>query len=160
MKQLAMMNRKLQLTGLLIAVALLLVACGDHLIRGVSPIVRMNELSHDGKTVTVQMTLRNRNGVAMDVEHMNFSLTSDGADLLVYDGPAITSIAANGTENWSVDAGEPEATNKKLNMLESDEITSLLYTIKGTITSTEAGALDFDYEGYLYPVPGRPGRFR
>jgi len=155
-----MMNRKLQITGLLIAVTLLLVACGDHLIRGVSPVVRINELSHDGKTVSLQLMLRNRNGVKMDVEHLNFSLTSDGEDLLVYNGPAVTNIAANGTENWSVDIDEPETTHKKLTSLENEEIKSLFYTFKGTITSTEAGDLDFDHEGYLYPVPGRPGQFR
>jgi len=160
MKQLATMNKKLQLTGLLVIVILSLVACGDHLIRGVPPVVRMNELSHDAKTVTVQMTLRNRNGVEMDVEHMTFRLSSDGDDLLVYNGPAVTNITPNGTENWSVDIEAPEATHKKLIMLENEEVKSLFYTFKGTITSTEAGNLDFDYEGYLYPVPGRPGRFR
>lgn len=155
-----MMNRKLQLTGLLIALAFLLVACGDHLIRGVSPVVRINELSHDGKNITLQLSLRNRNGIEMDVQHMKFSLSSEDQELFSYDGPADANVIANGTETWSVDLGESETSLGKLNALENGEIKSLPYAFKGKVTSIESGDLDFEYEGHLYPVPGRPGRFR
>ena len=146
--------------GLLLAVALALVACGDHLIRGVSPVVRLNDLSHDGKNITLQLSLRNRNGVEMDVQNINFNLSSEDKDLFAYDGPAETNIAANGTETWTVEIAESEATAAKLNALESGEIKSLPYAFSGKVTSVEAGDLKFEHEGYLYPVPGRPGRFR
>ncbi len=155
-----MMNRKLQLTGLLLAVAVLLVACSDHLIRGVAPVVRINELSHDGKNITLQLSLRNRNGVEMDVQHMQFSVSADNEKLFSYDGPADANITANGTDTWSLDVDESETILNKLNALENGEIKSLPYSFKGTVTSNEAGNLNFKYEGHLYPVPGRPGRFR
>ena len=155
-----MMTKKLQLMGLLLAVTVLLVACGDHLIRGVSPVVRMNELSHDGQNITLQLSLRNRNGIEMDVQHMKFSLLAEDVELLSYDGPASTTIAANGTETWSVDVNEYDTSVSKLNALENGDIKSLRYTFKGTVTAVKAGKLNFEYEGHLYPVPGRPGRFR
>lgn len=155
-----MMNRKLQLAGLLLAVAALLVACSDRQIRGVSPVVRINELSHDGKNISLQLSLRNRNEVEMDVQHMRLSLSTEDEKLFKYDGPADVNIIANGTETWSIDVDESETSFNKLNALENGEIKSLPYAFKGTVTSIEAGDLDFAYEGHLYPVPGRPGRFR
>lgn len=155
-----MMNRKLQPAGLLIAVAVLLVACGDHLIRGVSPVVRVNELSHDGTNINLQLSLRNRNAVEMDVEHMQISLSTEEHELISYNGPADVNVIANGTETWTVDVVESEISLGKLNALENGEIKSLPYSFKGTVTTIEAGDLDFEYQGHLYPVPGRPGRFR
>ena len=155
-----MMLRKLQMTAILLATAFMLAACGDHLIRGVSPVVRINEISHDGKTINLQLSLRNRNGVEMDVESMNFVLNVEDQAFFAYDGPASTNIVANGTETWTVDIKETEANYEKLNALENGDIKSIPYSFKGKLTSTEAGTLDFEHEGHLYPVPGRPGRFR
>lgn len=146
--------------GLLLAVTLSLVACGDHLIHGVSPVVRMNDLSHDGKNITLQLSLRNRNGVEMDVQHIVFNLSVEDQELFAYNGPAETNIAANGTETWTVEIAESEATAARLNSLENGEVKSLPYAFSGKVTSAEAGDLKFEYEGHLYPVPGRPGQFR
>lgn len=155
-----MMNRKLKPAGLLMVLAVLLVACGDHLIRGVSPVVRINELSHDGTNITLQLSLRNRNAVEMDVEHIKFSLSSEDHELFSYNGPADVNVIANGTETWTAGVVESETSLDKLNALESGEIKSLPYSFKGTVTTIEAGDLEFEYQGHLYPVPGRPGQFR
>lgn len=148
------------LMSLLFIVALSVTACGDHLIRGVSPVVRINELSHDGKNITLQLSLRNRNGVEMDVQHLDFVLNAEDEKLFSYTGPAETKVAANGTETWTVELPESESTQAKLNSLESGEIKSLPYSFSGKVTSVEDGDLKFENEGYLYPVPGRPGQFR
>ena len=146
--------------GLLLAITLSLASCGDRLIHGVSPVVRMNDLSHDGKNITLQLNLRNRNGVEMDVQHIVFNLSVEDEELFAYDGPAETNIAANGTETWTVEIVESESAAARLNALESGEVKSLPYAFSGKVTTLEAGDLKFDHEGHLYPVPGRPGRFR
>ena len=150
----------LPMMGLLVIVTLSVTACGDHLIRGVSPVVRINELSHDGKNLTLQLSLRNRNGVEMEVQQLDFVLNVEDEKLFSYKGPAETKVAANGTETWKVELPESESTQAKLNSLESGEIKSLPYSFSGMVTSLEAGDLKFEHEGYLYPVPGRPGQFR
>jgi hypothetical protein len=145
---------------MLVVATLSIVACGDHLIRGVSPVVRINELSHENQTITLQLSLRNRNGVEMDVQHMDFSLSVEEEVMLAYNGPAETNVVANGTETWTVEIAETESSLALLNSLQNGEVKSLPYSFSGKVTSVVDGELKFEHEGHLYPVPGRPGKFR
>jgi hypothetical protein len=106
--------------------------------------------------------MRNLNGVDLDVMSIDFRLTvNEGEDeLFVYNGPVETNIVANGTETWSVDVVESEASRVLLNSLENGEIKSLPYALKGSVTSKNDGKLRFEYEGHIYPLPGKPGHFR
>jgi len=124
--------------------------------------VRMTELSHQDNNINLQLSMRNLNGVDLDVMSIDFRLTvnEDEDELFVYDGPVETNIVANGTETWSVDVVESEASRELLNSLENGDIKSLPYTLKGSVTSKDEGKLGFEYEGHLYPLPGRPGHFR
>jgi len=124
--------------------------------------VRMTELSHQDDNINLQLSMRNLNGVDLDVMSIDFRLTvnEDEDELFVYDGPVETNIVANGTETWSVDVVESEASRELLNSLENGDIKSLPYTLKGSVTSKDEGKLGFEYEGHLYPLPGRPGHFR
>ncbi len=135
-------------------------ACGAKIIRGAAPLVRMNELSHQNDTITLQLSMRNINGVQLDVQSIDFSLTVDDDELFSYQGPANTNIVANGTETWSVEIEESQSSRDLLDSLENGEVKSLPYTLKGSIRSTDDGTLRFNYEGHLYPRPGRPGYFR
>ena len=47
-----------------------------------------------------------------------------------------------------------------LDTLQNGEVKSLPYWLKGSIESIEDGTLPFQYEGHIYPSPGRPGQFR
>jgi hypothetical protein len=80
--------------------------------------------------------------------------------LFSYQGPAETNIAANGTETWSVEVEESQTSRDLLNTLQSGEVKSLPYSLEGSIESIEDGTLRFQYEGHIYPSPGRPGYFR
>ena len=146
----------------LLLVVLLSTACGTQIVRGASPIVRMTELSHQDNKLSLQVSMRNLNGVDLDIQTIDFRLTvNDQEDeLFVYNGPVDTNIVANGTESWTVEIEESEASRELLNSLENGDINSLPYALKGSITSENEGKLRFEYEGHIYPLPGKPGHFR
>jgi hypothetical protein len=148
--------------GLLVLSFLLCAACGTKIVRGASPMVRMTELSHQGNNINLQLIMRNLNGVDLDIQSIDFRLTvnEDEKDLFVYNGPVDTKIIANGTESWSVEVEESEASRDLLDSLENGDIKSLPYALKGSVISKDEGTLRFEHEGHIYPLPGKPGHFR
>lgn len=154
-------NKQLGLSLILLAI-LLCTACGTQLVRGESPMVRITELSHQDNMINLQVNMRNINGVDLDIQSIDFRLSvNDSEDeLFAYQGPVDTNIVANGTESWSVDVEESTATRELLDKLESGDIKSLPYALKGSVISTGDGTLRFEYEGHIYPLPGKPGHFR
>lgn len=122
--------------------------------------VRMTELSHEDNKIALQLSMRNLDGVALDVLGIDFSLSVDGKKIIIYQGPVDTSIAANGTETWQVEVEESQSSRELLDRLQNGDVKSLPYALKGTITGKEDGDLRFEYEGHIYPLPGRPGHFR
>ena len=54
--------------------------------------VRMTELSHQGNNINLQLSMRNINGVDLDIQSIDFRLTvnEDEKDLFVYNGPVDT----------------------------------------------------------------------
>jgi hypothetical protein len=146
--------------GLLVLVILLSTACGAKLIRGAAPIVHMKELSHLDHKITLQLSMRNLNGVALDIENIDFSLAMNEDELFTYSGPVDSNIVANGTETWSVEIAESSTGRELLDSLQNGEVKSLPYALKGSVTTKDDGTLRFEYEGHLYPLPGRPGHFR
>lgn len=154
-------NKQLGLSLILLAI-LLCTACGTQLVRGESPMVRITELSHRDNMINLQVNMRNINGVDLDIQSIDFRLSvNDSEDeLFAYQGPVDTNIVANGTESWSVDVEESTATRELLDKLESGDIKSLPYALKGSVISTGDGTLRFEYEGHIYPLPGKPGHFR
>jgi hypothetical protein len=108
------------------------------------------------------VTMRNLNGVDLDIKSIDFRLTvnENEDELFVYNGPVDTNIVANGTETWSVEVVESESSRKLLDSLENGEIKSLPYALKGSVNSKDDGTLRFEYEGHIYPLPGKPGHFR
>ena len=145
---------------LILLAVVLSAACGTKLIRGASPMVRMTELSHQDNNITLQLSMRNLNGVALNILNIDFSLTVDDKELFAYQGPVDTNIVANGTETWSVEVVESETSRELLYSLQNGDIKSLPYALKGSITTTDDGILRFEHEGHIYPLPGRPGHFR
>lgn len=148
--------------SLLLLTVLLCTACGTKIIRGASPIVRMTELSHQENNLNLQLSMRNLNGVDLDITSIDFTLSVNESqdELFGYQGPVNTNIVANGTETWSVDVLASETSRELLDSLEKGDIKSLPYTLKGSVQSKEDGKLRFEYEGHIYPLPGKPGHFR
>jgi len=145
---------------LLLMMVVLTTACGTKIIRGASPMVRMNELSHQNDSITIELSMRNLNGVELDIQSIDFSLSVSDDELFSYTGPADTNIVVNGTETWTVEVEESDSSRELLNSLQSGEVKSLPYSMKGSVFSQEDGDLYFEHEGHIYPLPGRPGHFR
>jgi len=147
---------------LLLMSALLCVSCGSKIVRGESPAIRITELSHADNHINLQLSMRNLNGVDLNVQSIDFRLSVDESreELFVYSGPVALNITANGIEAWSVESAESDAGRGLLDRLENGEIKSLPYQLKGSIISKDEGTMRFEYEGHLYPLPGRPGHFR
>lgn len=152
--------RKFPVVMLVLAAVMLTTACATKIIRGVAPIVRMNELSHTGSTISLQLSMRNLNGVVLDIQAIDFSLSVEDSELFAYKGPAEINIVANGTETWAVEVEESQSSKQLLDKLQDGDIMSLPYSLKGSITAVDEGKLRFSHEGHIYPVPGRPGHFR
>lgn len=146
--------------GLLLLTVMLCSACGAKLIRGASPMVRMTELSHQDNRIALQLSIRNLNGVPLDIRNINFSLTMNDDERFNHTGPAGINIPANGTETWSVEIEESGTTRELLDTLQNGDLNSLPYLLKGSITTNGDGTLRFEQEGHIYPLPGRPGHFR
>jgi len=147
---------------LLLSIVLLCASCGSNIVRGESPVIRITELSHGDDNIELQLSMRNLNGVDLNVQSIDFRLTVDDnkEELIVYSGPVAINITANGIESWSVEAAESEAGKSLLDKLENGELMSLPYQLKGSIGSKDDGTMRFEYDGHLYPLPGRPGHFR
>lgn len=134
--------------------------CGTKVIRGESPMVRMNELSHQDQKIRLKLSMRNLNGVELDIQSIEFSLSVEDNELFSYHGPAETNIIANGTETWAVEVEESQSSRELLNTLQNGDVKSLPYSLKGRIHSVDDGTLRFEHEGHIYPLPGKPGYFR
>ncbi len=156
-----MRNYKKQLGfGVILLAAVLSAACGNKIIRGASPMVRMTELSHQDDKITLQISMRNPNGVALDIQTIDFSLSASNDVLFAYQGPIDTNIVINGTETWSLEVEESESSRTLLDKLQNGDVKSLPYSLRGSVSTREEGILYFEHEGHIYPLPGRPGHFR
>jgi LEA14-like dessication related protein len=153
-------DRKYRGFALVVLTLIFCTACGAKLVRGESPMVRMTELSHQDNSIALQLSMRNPNGVPLDVLNIDFSLSVNDDELFTYIGPVDTNIVANGTETWSVDIEESKTSRELLDTLQNGDVKSLPYSLKGSITTSDSGNLRFEYEGHIYPLPGRPGHFR
>ena len=124
--------------------------------------VRMTELSHQDNNISLQVSMRNPNDVDLDILSIDIRLTVNQNEdsLFVYTGLVDTNIVANGTESWSMQVEESQASRELLDSLEKGEIKSLPYALKGSVISKDDGKLRFEYEGHIYPLPGKPGHFR
>jgi len=122
--------------------------------------VRMNELSHQDNNISLQLSIRNVNGVPLEILNIDLSVSVNDNELFAYAGPVDTSIIGNSTETWSVDVEESNDSRELLDSLQNGDVKSLPYTLEGKITTEGDGTLRFEHEGHLYTLPGRPGHFR
>ena len=155
-----MTSRHISIMAFIFAALILISACGTKVVRGAAPIVRMNEFSHTDNVINLHLSMRNLNGVELEIQLIDFKLSVEDDELFSYQGPAQTNITANGIETWTVEIDESPSSKQLLDKLEAGEIKSLPYSLEGSITAVGEGKLRFSHEGHIYPVPGRPGHFR
>ena len=146
--------------GLILLIVMLSTACGAKIIRGAAPMVRMTELSHQDDKITLQISMRNPNGVDLDIQTIDISLWASDGKLFAYQGSINTNIVPNGIETWPIEVEESATSKTLLDKLQNGDIKSLPYTLKGSVSTQDDGILSFEHEGHIYPLPGRPGHFR
>ena len=156
-----MKPKKIPVVIIVFFALVMMTACGGtKLVRGAAPIVRMNELSHTGDSISLHLSMRNINGVELNIQSIDFSLSVEDDELFTYQGPAETNITANGIETWTVEVEESPSSKELLDKLQAGDIKSLPYSLEGVVSAMDEGKLRFNNEGHIYPVPGKPGHFR
>ena len=66
---------------LIVLVIVFVTGCSAKIIRGASPMVRMNELSHQDQNIRLELSMRNLNGVELNIQNIDFSLSVDDNEL-------------------------------------------------------------------------------
>ena len=144
----------------LIVATLLLAACGPDVIRGRPPLVGLSGLALAGERLDAEFRIANQNGVPMSIRSAEFAVSVRDNDLVRYAQALNLAIDANGAEDLRVEQAADPFTRTLLASLDSGELTSLAFDLAGFVETVEDGTLRFEYTGYLYRVPGRPGHYR
>jgi hypothetical protein len=145
---------------LLLLLFSLCVACGPHQVRGKAAVVSITSMTVAGEQLSASFNIRNINDVAMDIEQIDITIRVRDQELTRHVASMALSIDPNTTEEVVVKKMPDEFARELLVTLESSDIDSLPFFLEGLMKTTQDGKVPFKYEGYLYPVPGRPGHYR
>lgn len=149
----------LLLPGIVLSL-LLTASCTPQVITGRAPFVGVSQMELDAQELTVRFDLSNENGVAMNIETMNIRIMVRDTVLLEHSSGERLLIDANSAESVTVESKPDDFTRTLLESLSNGTLDSLSITISGDVDTLDEGSLEFDEEGYMYRVPGRPGQFR
>ena len=139
----------------------LLVACGGaSVIRGEPPQVTINSLARTDSGLILQLRFRNINQEPLVITEVRFTFTLDDHPLKSSEAGMQLYIDASTSEVSSFTLPLTDAVDARLRSVESGELASLQHEFKGDIIDQQGERLDFQFRGHLYPVPGRPGKFR
>jgi hypothetical protein len=160
----SMISRRHKPFALILAMLALTVivntACGPDVIRGRPPFVNLSGLSLAGDRLDAEFSFSNQNGVPMTISATEIAVTVRGTDLVRHARPLDLPIDANSAEDLRVEQPVDPFVRTLLVSLDSGELASLPFDLTGSVQTAEDGTLRFEYTGYLYPVPGRPGHYR
>jgi LEA14-like dessication related protein len=144
----------------LLLVAACCVSCGPQVIKGRAPFISISGMSMAESMLSVAFDIRNQNGVPMTIDMIDITVTTDGAELTRENRAYDLIVGANSAERVLVEKQPDRERQALLKSLESGEVKSLPFDLKGRVRTVEDGYLSFEQKGYLYPVPGKPGDFR
>jgi len=145
---------------LMLLVILACTACGPNIIRGKPPFISIASLTLEGDQLSADFNISNHNGEPMEIDGIEIRVQVEDAVLTRYNSDFNLKIGANSTEEILVEQLPDEFTQELLTSLESGEVSSLPFHLEGKVNTLADGTLQFRNKGYLYPVPGKPGRFR
>jgi LEA14-like dessication related protein len=145
---------------LLLLIAACCISCGPQVIKGRAPFVSISGMSLAESNLAVAFDIRNQNAIPMTVEAVDITVTTDGIELARANRTYDLIIGANSAERVLVEKPTDQQRQALLNSLESGEVRSLPFDLKGRVRTVEDGYLTFEQKGYLYTVPGKPGDFR
>lgn len=135
-------------------------SCGPQVIKGRPPFIGIAGMSLQNEVLATDFRIANQNGVAMNIQAVEITVTVDGATLTREQGERQLAIDANSSEELRVERPADDSTRRLLGALERREVQSLSFELAGRVRTQEDGHLRFEYRGHFYPVPGRPGYFR
>lgn len=135
-------------------------ACGPHQVRGKAPVVSISSMTVAGEKFSATFNIRNINDVAMDIEQINITIRIRNVELTRHVDSLALSIDPNTTEEVAVQKLPEEFSAELLAELESGNVSNLPFFLEGRMQTAQDGNVPFKYEGYLYPVPGKPGHYR
>lgn len=135
-------------------------ACGPRQVKGKAPVVSIATLTVADEKLGASFNIRNINDVAMDVVQIDITIRIRDVQLTRHVSALALSIDPNTTEDIFVEKVPEEFSQKLLDELESGNTGNLPFFLEGNMRTTQDGIVPFRYEGYLYPVPGRPGQYR
>ena len=135
-------------------------ACGSNIIHGRPPFISISKLSLQGDHLWVDFNISNPNGEAMNIDRIEITVRVEEADLTRYNEDLNLTIGANSTEVIEVEQFPDALVQDLLVSLMDFEVPNLPFRLEGRVHTEEDGFLRFKHKGHLYPVPGKPGRFR
>lgn len=144
----------------LLLVVVVCASCGPPVIEGRPPFIGISGMRLVDDTLNVDFRISNQNGVPMNIEAIDIVVTVDGAELASENRQFKLTIDANSAEEIQVEKMPEASTLELLASLESRDVKSLPFSLKGSVRTLESGRLRFEQKGHLYPVPGKPGFFR
>lgn len=152
------MNRLL-IPGFLLLL-IVCVACGPQQVRGKAPFVSIASMTITGENLSASFNIRNINDVPMDIDSVDITVRIRDVELTRHSSTFALSIDPNTTEDVVVEKLPDEFARDLLANLETGDVRNLPFFLEGRLHTAEDGYMPFRHEGYLYPVPGRPGHFR
>lgn len=135
-------------------------ACGSQKVKGRPPFVSIASLSIQDQSQETRFDVYNINEVEMVIDSVEVTVRVGDSELASHKGPLKLSIDPNTTEDITVSQRPEEHARQMLAELETGVVASLPFSLKGRVHTRDDGYLEFEQEGHLYPVPGRPGQFR
>jgi LEA14-like dessication related protein len=144
----------------LILAAAACVSCGPQVIEGRPPFIGISSMQLVGETLSADFRISNQNEVAMNIDFMDITVRVNEVELASEQRAFQLAIDANSSEEVQVREFPEASTRDLLASLEAREVTSLPFSLTGSVRTREDGTLRFEQKGHLYPVPGKPGFFR
>ncbi|MFP4207031.1 MAG: hypothetical protein ACLFSC_00105 [Wenzhouxiangella sp.] len=152
----------------LVITVLLVTACGSGAreIRGELPLVRLESLEVDDQHVILAVGLRNINDRSLMLRRLATRVMVEGQLLLDTEAAFQIDISARGREVVRLEAtgqaaglavlaerfGPTTGTDRAL--------ANAAWTMELTLVDARERQSDSQVQGFLHPVPGRPGQFR
>jgi LEA14-like dessication related protein len=141
-------------------VVTVIVSCASEIIKGRPPFISISGMSLVDEKLSADFDIRNQNGVPMTIDMIDITVKVNDVELARDNRDFDLVIGANSAEEVHVEELPDEFTRSLLDSLDSGEVKSLGFDLKGRVHTLEDDYLSFAHKGYLYPVPGKPGYFR
>jgi len=147
--------------GALLALALL-AACSSNLreVLGEPPQMSLSGLEKHADRVTVELALRNVNDEPLLLSRAAVELTLDGQPLAAGDRDLTLKVSARGRELIRLSLPAESDGLRALQRLADAQAGRLPWTLQARLLLDSGRGRVADAEGWLYPVPGQPDRFR